>query len=88
MMRGRPLGSRNKKRKSDHESKDAKSLRRKRHQRNVENAVRNHELYTEEANRARAANPDVDEAFLYQGTQATMLGKDFDRVAERLKRRR
>jgi hypothetical protein len=85
-MRGRPPGSRNKKRKSDEESKDAKSRRRKRHQRSMEAAVRLHEFLTAEAEKASAANPAGDPAFFYQGTQAKILGKIFDRVDERLKR--
>jgi hypothetical protein len=87
-MRGRPPGSRNKERKSDLESKDAKSLRRKRHQRRLEDAVRLDEFLTAEKKKASAANPTGDPAFLYQNTQAKILGKDFDRVAERMKRRR
>jgi hypothetical protein len=83
-MRGRPPGSRNKKPKSDLVSKNTK---RKRHQRMLENAVRLHELFEGEPNRAREANPGGDESCLYQGTQAKILGKSFDRVAERMKRK-
>jgi hypothetical protein len=81
---GRPPGSRNKNPKPI-VSKDTK---RKRHQRKLEDAVRLDEFLTAEKNKAKSANPDGDETFLYQGTQAKILGKQFDRVAERLKRGR
>jgi hypothetical protein len=84
---GRPPGSRNKTVKSDHESKDAKTLRRKRHQRRLEDAVKLDEFLTAEAKQASAANPGGDTSFHYQGTQAKLLGKQFDRVAKRLKHR-
>jgi hypothetical protein len=91
-MRGRLPGSRNKKRKSDRESKDPKSRKRKHHQRKLEVAVGVHEFLTAEAKQAAAANPGGDASFLYQNTQAKgfgeKFGKQFDRVAKRLKRGR
>jgi hypothetical protein len=87
-MSGRPPGSRNKKSKSVCASKDAKSLKRKRWQRKLENAVKLDESLTAEAKRAGTANPSGDASFLYQNTQGKILGKQFDRVAERVKRGR
>ena len=86
-MRGRPVGSKNKKPKSEYESKDAKGLRRTRHQRSLENAVKLDEFLTAEAEQANAINPDAA-PFHYQNTQAKIAGKQFKRVADRLKRRR
>jgi hypothetical protein len=83
-MRGRPPGSKNKNPKSD-ASKDAK---RKRHQRGLENAVKLDEFLSVEAKQAREADPGGDPAFFYQNTQPKILGRPFDRVAERLKRKR
>jgi hypothetical protein len=80
---GRPPGSRNKT-PNPIVSKEAK---RKRHQRRLEDAVRLDEFLTAEAKQASAKNPDGDASFLYQGEQAKILGKQFDRVAKRLKRR-
>ena len=84
--RGRPPGSKNRN-VMNHASKDWKALRRKRHQRKLEDAVRLDEFLTAEAKQASAANPSGDASFLYQGEQAKILGKQFDRVAKRLKRR-
>jgi hypothetical protein len=85
--RGRPPGSKNRNAKANHESKDAKALGRKRHQRRLEAAVKLDEFLTAEAKQASAARPG-DASFHYQNTQAKILGKQFDRVAERLKRGR
>jgi hypothetical protein len=79
---GRRIGSKNKNPKPQ-----SKEARRKEHQRRMEVAVKLDEFLTAEAKQAIAANPGKS-ALLYQGTQAKILGRQFVRVAKRLKGKR
>ena len=81
---GRPPAAETKNQNRTTCSKDLKGLKRKRHQRKLEAAVKLDEFLTAEAKQAGAANPGGDASFLYQNTQAKIFGKQFDRVAERL----
>jgi hypothetical protein len=81
---GKPLA---RGRKPKPEREISKASKRKRHQRKLEDHVRLHEFLVKEAARATVVNPGAKD-FHYQGTQAKIGGKQYDRVAERLKRNR